>query len=347
MKILSGNEEVFALDIGTTAVRAVQLTKSGESWSLTHYSVAPVDLRITTSDSNDDQKKLGEVIMNVLSQSGIRTKSVILGVPSSKVFATVVDMPEMPDSELASTIKYQADQYIPTSIDESKIDWAVLSKPNKNSNKNEVLIASVSNSFIESRLDLVEGLGLDVVAIEPDSIALVRSLQPKGVPEGRLIVELGEFTSDIILTFDDSPRLIRSVPTGVQSFVKAAAQNLNVQSEQAQQFVLKFGLQQDKLEGQVYRSLESTIDQFTAEIIKSVKFFQTRYPNIPVSSMIVSNYAVTIPGFSQYLSEKTGIPAENGNPWQNVRVNANDQATLQPLSAQFGVAIGLAQRGMS
>lgn len=345
MKILSGNNEVFALDIGPTAVRAVQLSSAGGKWSLMHYGVASVDIKISSSDSVENQKKLGEIIMTVLNQSGIRARDVILGVPSSKVFATVVDMPEMPENELATTIKYQADQYIPTSVDESKVDWAVLSKVNKNVQKNEILIASVANAFIENRLDLVEGLGLNVVAIEPDSLALVRSLQPRGIPEGRLIIELGEFSSDIIITYDDAPRLIRSVPTGVQSLIKSAAQNLNVQPDQAQQFVLKFGIQQDKLEGQVFRAVESTLEQLVSEVVKSVKFFQTRYPNIPLSKVITSNYAVTVPGFGQYLAAKMGHEVQPGNPWQNVSVNSADQATLQPLSAQFGVAIGLAQRG--
>lgn len=345
MKILSGNNEVFALDISTTAVRAVQLTQNGDKWSLDHYGFAPVELKISSSDSPENQKKLGEIIMTVLNQSGIRARDVIIGVPSSKVFATVVDMPEMPENELESTIKYQADQYIPTSVDESKVDWAVLSKVNKNVPKNEVLIASVANSFIEARLDLVESLGLNVVAIEPDSLALVRSLQPRGIAEGRLIIELGDFASDIIITYDDAPRLIRSVPIGVQSLIKSASQNLNVQPDQAQQFIYKFGIQQDKLEGQIYRAVSNTLDQFMSEIVKSVKFFQTRYPNIPLTTIITSNYAVSVPGFGQYLAERMGHAVQPGNPWQNIRVNATDQATLQPLSAQFGVAIGLAQRG--
>lgn len=342
---MSGNIEYFALDIGTTAVRAVQLTGDGTSWSLARYGVAPIDLRLSTSDAPDDQRKLGEVIMTVIGQSGIRTKNVILGIPSSRVFSTVIELPDMPASELASTIKYQADQYIPMPLEEAKIDWAVLGKPTKGSTNNEILLSSVANNFIETRLDLVEGLGLNVVAIEPDSVALVRSLQPVGVPEGRLIVELGDFSADIIMTYNDAPRLMRSVQTGVQTFMKAASQNLNVEQKQAQQFITKFGLQKDKLEGQVYRSIESSVDQFIAEIVKSVKFFQTKYPTIPIGSIIVSNYAATIPGFSDYLVEKLGMRVESGNPLQNVKVNAADQATLQPLSSQFGVAIGLAQRG--
>lgn len=344
MKLIPKVGEYFALDIGTTAVRAVQLVGQPGSWTLAHYGVAPVDIRISSSDAPEDQRKLGEVIMTVLGQSGIRTKDVIIGIPSNKTFATVVDIQDMSSAELASTIKYQADQYVPMSLDEAKIDWAVLGKSVKDPAKNEVLIASVANKFSEARLDLIEGLGLNVIAMEPDPLALVRSLAGDS-PEAQLIVEVGDFTTDIVLSYAGAPRLIRSIPTGIQTFVKAATQNLNVQPQQAQQFIMKFGLQKDKLEGQVFRAMESSLEQFVSEITKSVKFFQTRYPSIAISTVVASNYAVTVPSFSTFLAEKIGIRVAYGNPWQQVRVSAADQSTLQPLSAQFAVAIGLAQRG--
>lgn len=344
MKLLNSVGEFFALDIGTTAVRAVQLSKNGKDWSLTKYGVAPVDIKVASSDAPEDQRKLSEVIMTVIGQSGIKARDVVLGIPSNKMFATVVDMPEMSHQELSATIKYQAEQYIPMSLDEAKVDWALLGKSPNDATKNEVLLASVANNFSEARLDLIEGLGFNVIAIEPDSLALSRSLLPVGGTGAYLIVEVGDFTTDIVMTNAGSPRLIRSVQVGMQTFVKVAAQNLNVQPQQAAQFIMKFGLQPDKLEGQVVRALESTVDQFLAEVTKSVKFFQTRYQSIPLNSMIMSNYGVTIPGFAQYISEKVSLQAVQGNPWQSVRVSTADQTKLQSLSSQFAVAIGLAQR---
>lgn len=345
MKILSGTEEYFALDIGATAVRVVQLSGSGSSWSLSHYGVVPIDYRVSSSDAPDDQRKLSEAILSAIAQSGIRAKNVVVGAPSSKVFVTVVDMPEMPEGELATTIKYQADQYIPMSSDEAKVDWAVLGKPTKDSQKSEVLLASISNAFIESRLDLIEGLGLNVVAIEPESVALTRALQPLNAPDARLIIELGDYSSDIVMTYGDAPRLIRSVQVGIQTFIKAASQNLNVDPKQAEQFITKFGLLPDKLEGQVFRSIESSVDQFVNEVSKSVKFFQTKHQGVLVGSAILSNNAAVIPGMGEYLGSKIGIPAELGNPWQRVRVSSRDQGALQPLASQMAVVIGLAQRG--
>ncbi|RWZ79517.1 MAG: type IV pilus assembly protein PilM [Candidatus Chaera renei] len=344
MKLFTSVGDFFALDIGTTAVRVVQLEGGGNSWSLAKYGVSQVDIKISTSDAREDQKRLGEVITSVIGQSGIRTRNVVLGVPSNKMFATVVELPDMPAQELAGTIKYQAEQYIPMSIDEAKVDYAVLGKSLKDPTKNEVLLASVSNAFSESRLDLVEGLGLNVVAIEPDSVALARSLLPPATPDARLIMEVGDFATDIVMTYADAPRLVRSIPVGMQTLIKAACQNLNIQENQALQFILKFGLQPDRLEGQIFKALELTLDQFIGETVKSLKFFQTRYPSVPVGSMIMSDYGVTIPAFADYLAQKAGIRAQLGNPWQRVHVAQADQVKLQPLSAQFAVAIGLAQR---
>jgi len=345
MKLLNSGGDFFALDIGTTAVRVVQLSKSGKDWSLQHYGVAPVDIKVASSDAPEDQRKLGEVIMTVIGQSGIKARDVVLGIPSNKMFATVVDMPAMPQDELANTIRYQAEQFIPMSLDEAKVDWALLGKSPNDATKNEILLASVANNFSEARLDLIEGLGFNVIAIEPDSLALVRSLITPGDNGAQLIVEVGDFTTDIVLTVGDSPRLIRSIQVGMQSFIKAASQNLNVEPQQAAQFISKFGVQSDKLEGQVLRALENTIDQFVAEITKSIKFFQTRYQSTPLVNMVVSSYGATIPGLSDYLAQHVGLKAVNGNPWQRVRVSSSDQTALQNHSAQFAVAIGLAQRG--
>lgn len=344
MKLFNTVGDFFALDIGTTAIRVVELSRSGHNWTLQRYGVASVDMKIATSDSPDDQRKLAEVIMTVIGQSGIKSKNVVLGIPSNKMFATVVDMPNLSKDELTSSIKYQAEQYIPMSLDEAKIDWALLGKSINDANKNEVLIASVANSFSEARLDLIEGLGFNVIAMEPDSLAIARSLLAPGVSDARIMVEIGDFATDVVVTYGESPRLIRSIPTGMEAIIKSAAQNLNIQPDQARQFMMKFGVQPDKLEGQIFRAVESTLDQFSIEVEKSVKFFQTRYPTVQIPSMIVSNYGVTVPGMAEYLANKVSIKVELGNPWQKVHVSANDQVKLQALSSQFAVAIGLAER---
>jgi type IV pilus assembly protein PilM len=345
MKLLKGVGDFFALDIGTNAVRVVQLASNGsDSWNLVHYGYAPVDIQTTSASSKESERRLGEIIMTAVGQSGIKTKNVAIGLPSQKTFTTVIDVPMMPEAELRSTIKYQIDQYIPMAIDEAKVDWALLGQSAHNPQQQEVLLASTANSYAEERLEFIEKLGLNVIAAEPDPIAMIRSLLPSGIQDGRLIIDVGELSTNLVITYGDSPRLVRTIPTGLYSLVKAAVQNLNVQEDQARQFIVKFGLAPDRLEGQVFRAVENVLEGFAAELTKSIKFFQTRYPNTPVGGILLSGYASVIPKFGEYVTAKTGVASAQANPWQKVRVPQTDQQQLVAIATEFATAVGLAQR---
>ncbi|MFY9228340.1 MAG: type IV pilus assembly protein PilM [Candidatus Microsaccharimonas sp.] len=346
MALLKGVGDFFALDIGTNAVRVLQLSSTGpDSWALVHFGYAPLDEKTSESNSPESQRRLGEVIMTAVGQSGIRSKNVVIGLPSAKTFTTVVEVPTMPETELRSTMKYQVDQYIPMAVAEAKVDWALLGPSLHDPKQQEVLIASTANTYAEERLEFIEGLGLDVIATEPDPLAMVRSLLPAGIPDARLIIDVGEQSTDLAITYAGSPRLVRTIPMGVRSLVKAAVQNLNVQDDQARQFILKFGLAPDRLDGQVYRAIESTLDNFATELTKSIKFFQTRYPNTPVGGILLSGFSAVVPQFGDYVTAKTGIASSLANPWQKVRVSQSDQQQLMSVASEFATVIGLAQRG--
>jgi type IV pilus assembly protein PilM len=344
MAIIKSVGDFFGLDIGTTAVRVVQLSPTGpDRWSLKHYGYAPVDIKTSTGDSSEAKHRLGEVIMTVIGQSGIKTKDVAIGLPSNKTFITVIDVPTLSEVELRGTIKYQIDQYIPMAIDEAKVDWRVLGQSLHDPSQQEVLLASTAEAYSEERMEFIENLGLNVIAAEPDPIAMIRSVLPTGARDAQMIVDVGEASTNVAITFGDAPRLVRTIPTGLGSLVKIAVQNLNIQEDQARQFILKFGLAPDRLEGQVLGAIDSTLDGFAAELTKSVKFFQTRYPDAAVTAILLAGYAGAIPQFGDYIGSKTGIAAHVADPWQKVSVPTGDQK-LAAVATEFAVAVGLAQR---
>lgn len=345
MVLIKGMGDFFALDIGTNAVRVVQLSPVGaDNWDLKHFGYATVDEKTTAGSSTESVRRLGEVIMTAVGQSGIKDKNVVIGLPSAKTFTTVIDVPMMSEAELSSTIKYQADQYIPMAINEAKIDWVLLGTSLRDPQQQEVLLASTANNYAEERLEMIESLGFNVIASEPDPIAIVRSLLPIDARDARLILDVGEKSTDLVITFDSSPRLVRTIPVGLYSLIKAAVQNLNVQEDQARQFILKFGLAPDRLEGQVFRAIENTLDSFASELIKSIKFFQTRYPNTPVSGILLSGFSAIVPRFGEYITAKTNVVSAVANPWQRVRVSQSDQQQLSSVASEFATVIGLAQR---
>jgi type IV pilus assembly protein PilM len=343
MGILSNTNDFFGLDIGTSAIRVVQM-KGGNSKTLARYGFLDIDPKISKSDSNADYQKLGQAIKQLIAQTGVSTPNVAVGIPSSKTFMTVVDIERLSEQELDKSIRLQADSLIPTPLSESKIDWALLGDSPKENSKVEVLLSSVANSYVEKRLDLLESLGLNVIAFEPDSLAITRALMSPGTMEPHLILDIGNESTDLIITLNDAPRLIRSIPTGLDTIIKAAMQNLGIDEKQAQQFVFKFGLSKDKLEGQIYNSISSTIDLLVEEVEKSVKFFLARYQGAALSKIILTGGASTLPEFPLMVANKFGISVEIGNSWRNVTFPQSQQNDLLKISNKFSVAAGLAER---
>lgn len=344
MTVLSGVSSFFGLDIGTTGIRLVELRGAGSARSLVKYAYVPVEAKLTQSDSKVDQQKLAQILQNLIEEARPSTKHVAVGLPSNKVFTTVVDFDQLSQAELTKAIQYQADSLIPTPLAESKIDWSVIGESPKDKTKVELLLSSVTNSFIESRLDMIESIGLNVIAFEPDSLALSRALITPGETTPQLIIDIGQQGTDLVIVMNDSPRLTRSIPTGAEAIVRSAMQNLNIDEKQAGQFVFRFGVSKDKLEGQVYQAIISTVDMLLGEIDKSIKFFETRYPGKPIGKMIVSGAAATIPELPLYLANKFGVNVEIGNAWRNVTFAADRQNELLAVSNQFAVAVGLAER---
>lgn len=344
MSLLSGVSEFFGLDMGTSAIRAVQLTNSLKLKQLMRYSIAPIDSKISLSDSKADQQKVAQRLQEVLAAAGIATKNVAVGIPSSRVFTTVVDIDRLSPSELAKTIRYQAESLIPTPIADSKIDWAVIGDSPADANKVEVLLSSISNDFIEARLDMLESIGLNVIAFEPDNLALTRSMLPIDATAPHMVLDIGSKSTDLVINMNGAPRLTRAVPTGSEAIIRSAVQNLNIDEKQAQEFVFKFGLSQQKLEGQVYHAIIGTIDLLMSDIEKSMKFFTTRYKNAKIDRIIMTGGASALPEFPLYIANKFGINVEIGNAWRNVQFGQERQNELMAVSNHFGVAVGLAER---
>jgi type IV pilus assembly protein PilM len=344
MDILSGVSEFFGLDIGTTSIRIVQLRGSGPVKALDRYGSAPVDGNIAVSDAKSDQQKLGQVVAGLVKQVGISTSNVAVGIPSNKVFTTVVDMEKLSQAELAKTIRYQADSFIPTPVAESKIDWALLGDSPKDPTKSEVLLSSVSNAYVETKLDMLESIGFNVIAFEPDTFAVMRSIVAPDTAVPQMVLDIGARSTDLVVCVNGAPRLTRSIPVGSEAIIRSAMSGLSVDAAQATQFVYKFGMSKDKLEGRVYSAILSTVDGLIAEVEKSIKFFQDRYPMLKLDRVIVTGGASTLPEFPLYIANRFGVNVEIGNAWRNVSFPSSRQNELLSVSNHFAVACGLAER---
>lgn len=344
MGIISREGDYFGLDIGETAIRVVQLKKSGGKPSLVSYGDAPLAANALHSDSQADVSRVAATVAQLVKDLKLTTKNVVAGLPASKVFASIITTPKLTQAEMEKAIKFQADQYIPMAVDQVKLDWSILG-PGRSENELEVLLVGAPNTVTTKYLNILEQAGLEVVALETNATALYRAMVSPASPPV-LVLDMGTTASDLTVVYQHSPRLIRSINVGGRTFIKSVAQNLGLDDIQAEQFVDKFGLTQSKLEGQVYKAIKPSLDILIDEIQKSIKFFTGRYPEAKLEKLVLTGGTSALLELPAYLATAISLPVEIGNAWINVSYPASLQDKLIGVSTRYGVASGLAQRDL-
>jgi type IV pilus assembly protein PilM len=344
MGVLNNAVEFFGLDVGTTAIRLVQLRHKAANPVLVTYNEVEVPDNVTSTDSSEDRARTSQLIRQLVKDSGVSTRNVVASLPASKVFASVITTPKLAAGDLATAVRYQADQYIPMALDQARLDWVVVG-PGAKPEEQDVLLLATPNSLADRYLAIMEGAGLEIVGLETDGLALSRSMVHTNAAPA-LVLEIGTATSTIVAVLEGAPRLIRSVPVGGAIFARAVAQKLKLEEAQADQFIRKFGMTQNKLEGEVYKALKPSVDSLVSEVTNSVNFFAERYPKAKLEKIILTGGSSQPPELPAYLANSTNLPIEIGNPWTKVAYPSSQQDDLNAVANHYGVAVGLAMRGM-
>ena len=343
--MFSGLPDFFGLDIGTTAVRVVQLRGRGPNRTVFRYGTLPLDQKLTNRSDEATMSHLADSIRELLVQSQITTRNVVVGLPTNRIFSAVREFDAMSASDFAKTLKFQIDMIIPGGAQDSKVDWSVLDAADKTAPKKEVFVCSTRNDFIEQRLEMLERINLNVLAFEPDVLALIRALASANSAQAAgILIDIGFHDTDISIIYKNEPRLIRTVSTGIFHILKAVINNLRVDQTQGQQLLFQVGMNGGETYKTLSASIAQTLDNVLIELRKSVGYFVNRYSDSQLSQLIVCGDMAYAPGFAEFLAQQTGLAAVLGDAWQNVVCPPAIAEELKPLSANFTVAAGLAER---
>lgn len=341
LDILKENTEYFGLDIGTSSIKAVQLKRAFGKFELISFGSAPMPEGISQSDSDIDKKRVAEEVKKLVHSMHLVTKNVIVSLPGDAIFTTVINIPKMPAPELKKAVQYQAEQNIPLKISEVKIDWQVIAEvPAKN--ELMIMIIAASQAKTQKMMDICEEADLELAAVEINAIATSRSLQTS--EPLYMIVDIGTYVSELTVVRNGIASVIRSIPVGGQVITRAIAQGLGMEEDQAEQFKIKFGILQDKMEGQLYKASKSILNNLKEEIDRSMKYYSSQFnENIPLIKL-TGGGSKTL-GIQNFLTEGLGVNVVYGNPWSMIVHKPDITNQLNANAFDFSVAVGLAMRG--
>lgn len=341
MGIFGNNNDFIGIDVGSNAVRLVQLRKNGDKYSLVAFGSAQLPPNVSQSDSKLDMQKVAQVIQQLVRSSKVSTKNVVTALPGSSVFSTVIKMPPMSQQELSQAVKYQAEQNIPLKVEDVRIDWQIVRKNNE-TGESAVMVVAAPKTKVDRMMELFNMSEMDVVYLETTPIATARALSNSTDPLF-MVVDIGGSKTELTIVENGVVTHVRTLPSAGYALTRSIAQNLGLDGTQAEQFKQKFGLSQDKLEGQVLKSMKPILGTVVDEIQRSMKFYQDQYGS-NVGRIVLTGGSSRMPELTSYLKSLLNIEVVYGNPWSRVVFQPELTDKLNDNAAEFACAVGLAMR---
>lgn len=336
---------MVGLDIGSKTIKIVELQKEGESYSLSAsgivgYSGTPIEKM--TDDK--EMAALGQIIKKLHAETGVSSHDVAIALPEPLVFTRTIKFPLLTDAEIASAVKWEAEQYIPIPINEAIIQHTVLLR-NEKATPPEVLVLLVAapRVTVEKYTKVVSFAGLNPISVETELLALTRALAPPA--RTVLLVDLGAASTNIAIARDTLLSFSRSISMAGDAFTRAVSQGLGLTAPQAEEYKKTYGLEATQLEGKVKGALDPVIRLVVDEIKKAISYYQTEEKGEVPGAMIISGGSSGMPEIINLMTSLLGIEVLIANPFKNVKTDIETAKKLSPYAPLYSVAIGLAEGG--
>lgn len=333
------------LDIGSMTIKMVELSSEGKGMRLQAAGVLGYKgANIQKLEEEKDFAAIADVVRKLHKEAKISSKNVIVSLPEDSVFTRTIKFPPLSDGEIASAVKWEAEQYIPIPVSEAVIQHQILERQKEGTPPQVVvLLVAAPRSLVEKYVKIVHLARLNPVAVETDLIALVRSLAPPD--KTVLILDFGANSTDLAIAKNGLLCFSRSIATAGEAFTRAVAQSLGVESAQAEEYKRAYGLSEKKLEGKVKDALSNVFKVVIDEIKKAIHYYQTEEQGEAPKSLILSGGTSGMPQALSVLTSLLEMEVEIGNPFKNVSMEANMEKSLAGYAPLYSVAVGLALRG--
>lgn len=333
---------MVGIDIGTKNIKVIELAKSGNTWQLkSSGAVGYVGISPDKAQTDAELSGIADVLKKIITQAGVNSKDVNIALPESLVFTRVVKFPLLTEEEVASAVKWEAEQYIPIPIKEAVIQYSIIER-NETTAETFVLLVAAPRPIVEKYVKVIRLAGLTPVSAETELTALARSLSPdNGIS---LLLDLGSSATDMSIIKNTRIVFTRSIPVAGDAFTRAVSQGLGINITQAEEYKKTYGLSSTQLEGKVKLSLEPVFRMVIDEIKKAISFYQSEEKGETPTSVIITGGASVMPDIVPFLTENLGIETVVGNPFAKLSLDPETAKGLAPYTSIYGTAIGLAMR---
>ena len=348
---------VVGLDIGTSGVRAAELTLGKGGATLERFGQVALPAGAVRDGEVIDADAVAEAIKQLWAQAKFSTKKVVVGVANQKVVVRQVDLPWLPTAELKKALAFQVQDYIPMPVEQAILDFHPLEEFTNESGGRmlRVLLVAAARDMVTSALAAVEKAGLTPEMVDLTSFAVLRSLVTMDTTgldsmQAEALVDVGSNITNIVVHQGGVPRFVRILLMGGADVTDAVAERLGVPTEQAE--VIKQETGMSPVPGAAEstpasRAIESTAGAFVEEVRGSLDYFMAQPGAARISRVVLSGGGSRLSGLEQRLSSATRLPVQAARPMSMLKLGKTgltpDQlAYVEPMvTVPVGLAMGV------
>ena len=332
------SQTLLGVDIGTSSVKIVEVTRAGNKAILSNYGQSHIDRKSHSESRKIRNAETVRHIQDILSQANMKSRIAVVGIPAFSSFSTIIDLPRMPDQELEQAVISEARKYIPIPLAEVQLDWMAI--PFLSNEKTvKALTVAVPNDVINRYSSIINQSGLQIQAVELETFSLARSLVGENL-DSVLIVDIGSRSTNISISEKGIVPVHHNMDISGSAFTRAIARGLNIDFERAAKMKRSEGLIGEE---QVRGLLLASLNPIMIEIQRIVQDYQQQGGTTPVS-IVLSGGAAFLPGLPQYISQELSIPAHLGEPFRSLSYPKELGEVTKEIGPSFSVAVGLALR---
>ncbi|HUR17399.1 MAG TPA: type IV pilus assembly protein PilM [Acidimicrobiales bacterium] len=346
---------VVGLDIGSYAVRAVELAVGGDEPVLHRFAQVTLPPGAVRDGEVVDIGAVGAAIRRLWSEGGFRGKKVVVGVANQRVIVRQAELPSMTEADLQTALQFEAQELIPIPVEDAILDFQILDDyvSGGDEPRMRILLAAAQRDMVRSHIAAVEGGGLNASAIDLIPFALVRAVMGSAGPNlgtagsAEAIVCIGGGVTNVVVHEQGVPRFVRILLVGGDDITDSIARELDVELDEAED--LKRRADPSSLDPRVARAGELVGDRLAPlveEIRGSLDYYLAQSQSSPISRVTITGGGSRITGLMERLQAQLGGTVEPARPLAGLRTgdsgfSDSDLAALEPLlTVPIGLALG-------
>jgi type IV pilus assembly protein PilM len=350
VSLLTPRRQLVGLDIGSSAIKLVQLKESKGRYYLQKFGVKPLEPEVIVDGTVMDEGRVVSAIRELFDESSVKNKHVAISISGHAVIVKKISLPPMPDDELEGQVRLAAEQYIPFDINEVNIDFHVLPPDPSGDAQGEmsVILVAAKKDKINELTELVKGAGLMPMVMDVDAFAIenMHAINyPMAQDETTALVNLGASVMNVNIVRGGVSLFTRDIPLGGNRYTEAIQREMGLGYEEAEE--LKKGERASEAgSAPLNNVIDSVNGEVASEIARTVDYFKTSTVSAELDRVLVCGGVARINGLIQQLGDRMHTPVEVANPFAEIDTAGSefDQDTLAELAPLAAVGVGLALR---